>query len=345
MEEFDQLLDEFAKWDPTPALRFDQELILESYNSIAQELFDDYFEPYLFYLFPDIDKKKFLNWVTNSKIKIFFYHETFLKNNFYEFIFIKVPENYTHAYGSEITNFKIKEQHLRRQARFTEENPSPILSFNDDGLILSANLAAKEILNFYSTNNLYLDKILPGFADLNIDLQNLIKKAEVFEFETKIDNDYFLFTIKGVPSDWRIGHIYGSNITLMKKMELMKQDTERVVKHDIKNPLTGILGFVQLLLDAPNIKDDQVYWLSMIQDNCNQILNMIDHSLDLFKMEEGNYTIKPSQIDLIKLFDNLQHEFDKLLSNSNVKMLFFINNKPIIWEDKYNIMGEYYYPI
>ena len=71
-------------------------------------------------------------------------------------------------------------------------------------------------------------------------------------------------------------------------MEL-REDIERITRHDLKTPLNFIIGAPGLLLDEANLTEDERSTVQLIQDSGYRMLDMINLSLDIYKMEQGLY--------------------------------------------------------
>lgn len=69
------------------------------------------------------------------------------------------------------------------------------------------------------------------------------------------------------------------------------------MRHDLKSPLNGIIGIPQLLLDEGNLTEQQETLVGLIESTGYRILGMVDHSLDLFKIETGVYEYVPAEVD------------------------------------------------
>jgi len=80
----------------------------------------------------------------------------------------------------------------------------------------------------------------------------------------------------------------------------LREDIERITRHDIKTPLNGILGIPQLLIEDNNLRPEQVKQLKLLEESGTTMLNMINLSLDLFKMERKMYEFQPVSVDIIK---------------------------------------------
>lgn len=86
-----------------------------------------------------------------------------------------------------------------------------------------------------------------------------------------------------------------------KELERIKEDVERIMRHDLKTPLNAILALPELLLLDDNLSADQRDSVVVIQDSARKMRDMIDLSLDLFKMETGQFDYKPQSLNLVPI--------------------------------------------
>jgi len=84
----------------------------------------------------------------------------------------------------------------------------------------------------------------------------------------------------------------------MMAMERLKEDVERITRHDMKGPLAGVLGLVQGFAEATNLTADQREQIQMIEETALQVLDMINLSNELFKIETGRFVLKPQVISV-----------------------------------------------
>src|SRR5271165_2822917 len=80
------------------------------------------------------------------------------------------------------------------------------------------------------------------------------------------------------------------------------------VNHELRTPLTAILGFSRLL-GRQQLPRDVQEDLRVIQDNGKHLLMLINHVLDLAKIESGRTTLNEAPTDLYQLLDDLQRTF------------------------------------
>lgn len=92
----------------------------------------------------------------------------------------------------------------------------------------------------------------------------------------------------------------------------LREDVDRIMRHDLKAPLTGIIGLPQIILDEGGLTDTQALFVRLIEENGYKMLSMINLSLDLFKIERGTYRLSPEPVDLIGLARRMFMEFVSL---------------------------------
>ncbi|MBF0425130.1 MAG: hybrid sensor histidine kinase/response regulator [Magnetococcales bacterium] len=86
----------------------------------------------------------------------------------------------------------------------------------------------------------------------------------------------------------------------------LREDIEQMARHDLKGPLSGLIGLPEVLLaDESNLTDRQRTVIRMIEKSAYTMLEMINRSLDLVKIEAGNYALQPETFDLLHVLDRV----------------------------------------
>jgi PAS domain S-box-containing protein len=113
-----------------------------------------------------------------------------------------------------------------------------------------------------------------------------------------------------------------TDISSLKEVEQLKEDIGRITRHDLKNPLNGILGAAQLLLmdDDSKLSEEQIEYIQMIETSGRRILQLVDESMGLYKMEKGLYQLTQEAVDLEKLMTSIVHELQPLLSERQIQI-------------------------
>ena len=131
-----------------------------------------------------------------------------------------------------------------------------------------------------------------------------------------------------------------TNITELKKAEVLKEDVERITRHDMKTPLMAIISFPQIMKSQPNLTPQQVDFLDRIENAGYRLLNMINLSLDLYKMERKSYTLKAGAVDLLPIMRRIIAELDALCRSLKVQFHLTVRGRPVTDQDTFIIQGD-----
>ncbi len=99
----------------------------------------------------------------------------------------------------------------------------------------------------------------------------------------------------------RIGILVVLNdVTRLRRLENMRQDFVANVSHEIKTPLTAILGFVETLLqDADKTPEDTRRFLSIIDRHVHRLVAIIEDLLNLSRIERDS---DRKEISMVNVF-------------------------------------------
>ncbi len=106
----------------------------------------------------------------------------------------------------------------------------------------------------------------------------------------------------------------------LRKSENMRREAERIIQHDLKSPLGVILGYSEMLLSDPE-GSPHVDVYRRINRSADQMLEMVQRSLDIFEMESGQYKLAQDPVDLNQLLQEVLAGFARLARNKNVTLV------------------------
>ncbi|MBB6479762.1 PAS domain-containing sensor histidine kinase [Spirochaeta isovalerica] len=116
--------------------------------------------------------------------------------------------------------------------------------------------------------------------------------------------------VKG-SSDTDIRYIESfTDLTSMKQLEIFKEDMEGVMRHDLKTPLNSIIGFTRLLLQDESISRESRDYLRIISNSGKNMLNLINQSLILYKIESGTYEPAFQKVDVLSIIRDIMGELN-----------------------------------
>ncbi len=76
------------------------------------------------------------------------------------------------------------------------------------------------------------------------------------------------------------------------------------ISHEIRTPLNALMGLTHLLMDSP-LNAQQQRWLGLIDKSSQNLLDLLNHVLDLARIESGKVHIESVRFDLHSLLDDL----------------------------------------
>lgn len=130
------------------------------------------------------------------------------------------------------------------------------------------------------------------------------------------------------------------DITRRKEMEQMREDVERIVRHDLISPLNPIISLPQILLDDRNLTADQREMIGMIRSAGKRMLEMIRLSLNLYKMEQGTYAFTPQSVDLVATFRDILSDLSERIRTKGVRVRLSKGSVPTTPGDTYEVLAE-----
>jgi len=71
----------------------------------------------------------------------------------------------------------------------------------------------------------------------------------------------------------------------------LREDVERMTRHDLKTPLNAIIGFPRIMMTDDNVSAKHLEYLKVIEKSGMMMLEMINLSLDMFRMERGGVSV------------------------------------------------------
>jgi PAS domain S-box-containing protein len=93
------------------------------------------------------------------------------------------------------------------------------------------------------------------------------------------------------------------------------------MSHEIRTPMNGIIGFAGLLQDPETTEEERDRFISIINENSDQLLHIINDVLDISKIEAGLIELKATRIPLNELIDTVYQTFRKKAMDRNLELV------------------------
>lgn len=94
------------------------------------------------------------------------------------------------------------------------------------------------------------------------------------------------------------------------------------ISHEIRTPINTISGFSDLLAREEHTPDIRKKYTNIILNSSNQLMNLVTDLLYFSKIEANQETVKREIVHINKLLDEIFHEFQILIQQKNIELLY-----------------------
>ncbi|MDE2607529.1 MAG: response regulator [Burkholderiales bacterium] len=105
----------------------------------------------------------------------------------------------------------------------------------------------------------------------------------------------------------------------------LREEVERIARHDLKTPLASIATVPRLLRERGALQPRDAELLGTVERAALRVLTMVNLSLDLFRMEEGSYRLRAQAVDLGAVVQTVARELD---AHARSKQLRVVQDLP-----------------
>lgn len=109
----------------------------------------------------------------------------------------------------------------------------------------------------------------------------------------------------------------------IKESEQRKNDLVVYLAHDLKTPLTSVIGYLTLLNDEEDISDElRSKYLDITLEKALRLEDLINEFFEITRYNLSNIDLQYTKISLTRMLEQLAFEFDTLLDNRKLECLF-----------------------
>ncbi|MEO5349345.1 MAG: hybrid sensor histidine kinase/response regulator [Magnetococcus sp. YQC-3] len=127
----------------------------------------------------------------------------------------------------------------------------------------------------------------------------------------------------------------------LQEMETLRRDMESIARHDMKSPIDGIISASTFLLqEEPLSRSELDAFLRMIRDAARKLREMVNLSMSLLKMEQGQYQVTLKPINLVAIIYTILTDHGTLLEAKRCVPLVLIDGHPAKENALFTVLGD-----
>ncbi len=213
-----------------------------------------------------------------------------------------------------------------------------IIAFNLEGEILLINPAAKKYLSIAPEDNTFDDIFKKFKLDINMEkiiyLENWTSTEQRIQLDDKYMNVFFApFKNESDRPDGVIAVI--QDITEHVKLDNMQKEFVADVSHELKTPITSIMGYADTLLEGEYDKETQTKFLNVIATEARRMAKLVTDLLTLSRYDSNKKKTKKESFDLGELVKKCQDKLAiEIKKKKHTVNSFVTADVPPVYADK-----------
>ena len=216
-----------------------------------------------------------------------------------------------------------------------------VIAFDMNGKILHINPAATRLLELTPQDDTF-DKVFKQLK-LDINLEKVIYLENWTSYEQKANIKEKTVNLYFAPYSDEADRPNGvivviQDITEHVKLDNMRKEFVADVSHELKTPITSIMGYADTLLDGEYDKEMQAKFLGVIASEARRMARLVSDLLTLSRYDNNETKWEKTEFDLgdlvKKCLESLKIEIEKKKQSAEC---FVTANVPPVFADKYGI--------
>ena len=216
-----------------------------------------------------------------------------------------------------------------------------IIAFNMSGEIILINPAAKKFLSISPEDNTFNDIFKKFEIDINMEKIIYLESWTSTEKRFQVDDRYvkvFFAPFKNEEDrpDGVIAVI--QDITEHVKLDNMQKELVADVSHELKTPITSIMGYADTLLEGGYDEETQQKFLNVIASESRRMARLVTDLLTLSRYDSNKKKTQKEAFDLGELVKKCQDKLAIEIKKKDHKVNCFVTaDVPPVYADKYDI--------
>ena len=216
-----------------------------------------------------------------------------------------------------------------------------IIAFNMEGKVILINPAATRALSIMEEDTDFETIFKNVNIDINMEKIIYLEDWTSSEQKVKVKDRYLnlAFEILKDEKDRPAGvMVLIQDITEHVKLDNMRKEFVADVSHELKTPITSIMGYADTLLEEEYDKETQSKFLNVIASEARRMAKLVTDLLTLSRNDSNRSVVKKEQFDLGELVKKCQDKLAIEIKKKNHEVKCFVTaDVPPVYADKDDI--------
>ena len=213
-----------------------------------------------------------------------------------------------------------------------------IIAFDMEGSILHINPAATELLGLSEADSSFVRIFRKLHIDINLEKTIYLEDWTSYAQKVQVDDRYLnLFFASFKDENERPSGmiVVVQDITEHVKLDNLRKEFVADVSHELKTPITSIMGYADTLLEGEYDKETQDKFLGVISSEAKRMAKLVTDLLVLSRYDNNKVKRDISEFDLGELVKKCQEKVQLEIDKKGHEVECFVTaNVPLVRADR-----------
>jgi signal transduction histidine kinase len=120
----------------------------------------------------------------------------------------------------------------------------------------------------------------------------------------------------------------------LREADRLKDEFVALISHDLRTPLTSIMGYLELAMDDETLGEEPRSYLDVVQRNSERLLRLVNDLLFVARLEAGELDLRPTEVDLAAIVRQSVEEARPRAAGKGIELGCEVRSVPTLVGDR-----------